>query len=324
MIDTMAYDRGKNVVGFSEFFKSHLANEREISKFNPNTKIPIQVLNAIKHDYGANGKGLFSNDKVMAFIFVFEYGNDKSFFDMIELFQIIISFESNKGTAEEYKIVKCFLCNKYPFLSAEHKPGVRYEEIVQEFINSDIKTREYVNKVQSMIESNRQMEFEANKNNNSQKNGERKLVINKNEAKENFFFSSAKHNIGVKNCLNSVFNKINQKEKIWKRVDFDDREELNPDDDLNGKEETGGGFLFCCRPRKKITDNNEKELSKSIANEINKSQQQENPEDFIFKDEPDEPGYDMNFVNKPKKRNENKEGEEEGNKEDKNSGCIIF
>ena len=76
----MAYDRAKELQLYSEFFKTHLVNESEISRFTFNTKIPKQILNNIRYEYQSplSTKGLFSISKVMGYIFVFEYADEKS------------------------------------------------------------------------------------------------------------------------------------------------------------------------------------------------------------------------------------------------------
>jgi hypothetical protein len=288
----MAFDRSKNLKDFSEFFTVHLVSERDISRTNVNSKIPDSIINCIKHEYvsgNTSTKGLFSNDKIMAYIFVYDYSDDRSLDEMLDLCYSINTDESIKNTEESFKTIKVFICNKYPLVIDEYANHSLNKDIVSQLINRDQKTREMVNKITRRI----MKEFY-------------KGVITKPEDAYNLlFFTSTKQNIGVKRTFRAIFNLIKQKDELWKKITFEEKKEEKKDEDEEENNDDGGFGLFCCKSKKVIDKQNLE----------NKSQNNEsvNNEKLKFKDDEDEPGYDENLVIKPP-------NEEEENK----GGCIII
>ena len=292
----MAYDRSKNLKDVSEFFAIHLTKEKDISKTNTATKIPDSILKSIKHEYffgkeNAHAKGLFSNDKIMAYLFVFDYNDDESLNEMLELYYSITSDESMKINQDSMITVKCFICNKYPLIIQEAPTDVPFADVVKSYMDRDRKTTEIVYKIQ-------------------------KRLIYKDpkkipDAKEITFFTNTKYNLGIHNCFGSVFNKIKQKEDLWKKITYENKEEhVEKEENDNKEEDAATTGILCCKKTKTKTDNNGLEensfQNQSIENKLN------------FKDEEDEAGYDNNIRVKPKQENKPTESEE------KASGCLIY
>lgn len=292
----MAYDRSKNLKDFSEFFQVHLAKERDISKSNIATKISENVLKTIRHEYlsgkdAAPTKGLFSTDKIMAYIFVFDYNDDDSLNDMLESYYQISSDEGIKIADENLKTVKCFICNKYPVMIDEVPLDIPYQEVVSTYMERDRRTADIVNKIQKRL-----IVKDAKKSN---------------EAKEITFFTNCKYNLGVKNCFSSIFNKIKHKEDLWRKITFEPKDSKKEDEDKIEEDDQSGGFL-CCKKSKAAIDNKNLE-EKSIRN-------QSVQEKMNFRDD-DEEGYDENVRVKPKNEHTNTQQLEEEKKE---GGCTIF
>jgi hypothetical protein len=148
---------------------------------------------------------------------------------------------------------------------------------------------------------------------------------NEEDARACTFFTSTKYNLGIRNCFDTIFNKINKKEKLWRKTVYEDGSEESEEENLNDhhmrKEEDSGFFsrgFLCCKKSSKIADIEKKE-EKSIIMQNNESNIYNN-EKLNFRDEDDEPGYDINVIIKPKNLDK-KETEE---KEIKNSGCILI
>ena len=78
----MAYDRQDTIYNYYDFFKNILPVEKDLSK------VPKNIKKLIKHDYlskdkkekedNSAKKGLFCTDDIMAYLFVFDYNDDKS------------------------------------------------------------------------------------------------------------------------------------------------------------------------------------------------------------------------------------------------------
>lgn len=292
----MAYDRSKNLKDFCEFFTVHLVNERDISKSNPNSKIPDSILKNIKHEYisskdGNSIKGLFSNDKIMAYIFVFDYSDDRSLDEMLELYYAISTDESLKVQSENLKTIKCFVCNKYPIMIEDVPDDIAYSEVIKGYADKDKRTGEIISRIQ------------------------RKLIdrqLDKNKI-DYLYFTSTKNNLGVNNCFNSIFNKIKHKDDIYTKIlceEENNNEEEEEEDEQNKSEEIQTGF-FCCKKTKKVME--DKSLNKS---QFNQSYHQDK---LNFRDDDEEPGYDINVRIRPK----SKEKKEEGQKKD-NSSCLVY
>ena len=111
IIDTIAHNTGKVLEGYQEFFEETLIQERDLNKSN--SKFPEILKKKIKYDYHTTGnenqRGLFSNDKVMGYVFVFDFHNEKSFTDLIYIASKIHKTEQSK---KEDFTIKAFIGNK--------------------------------------------------------------------------------------------------------------------------------------------------------------------------------------------------------------------
>lgn len=125
-----------------------MITERDITKFNP--QLSEVVTKGIKFEYIRDYKetrGLFSHDKIMAFVFTFDYTNERSLNDLLKLVININQGELAKGLEDEKKTVKCFVCNKYPNHTNDISINSRNKDVVQAIIDEDQTAREFVEKI---------------------------------------------------------------------------------------------------------------------------------------------------------------------------------
>jgi hypothetical protein len=285
----MAYDRSKNLKDFNEFFTIHIIKERDISKFNVASKIPEMILKSIKHEYGTKdtgSKGLFSNDRIMAYLLVFDYEDTNSLNDVLELYLNIFSDESIKTADEKFKTVKVFICNKYPWIIDEVDEDIPYHDVVKSYMENDPRTEEIINKIQERVQPY--------------------------TASRMTFFTSCKYNLGVKNLLNCVFNEIKHKEALWQKITFEPKKEvLEEEENEDHKEDEASTGFFCCKRSKKMENKLEESAIKN----------QSFQDRMRFKDE-DDIDYDKNQTIDPK---QTKIGSNEEEKEVKKEGfCAIY
>jgi hypothetical protein len=288
----MAYDRSKNLKDFNEFFTIHLIKERDISKFNVTSKIPEMILKSIKHEYGTKdtgSKGLFSNDRIMAYLLVFDYDNMNSLDDAIELYFNIASDEAIKVADEKFKTVKVFICNKYPWIIDEVDEDIPYMDVVKSYMENDNTTEDIIKKIQERVHPY--------------------------NAKQMTFFTSCKYNLGVKNLFNCVFNEIKHKEALWQKITFEPKKEVIEDEENEDqKEDEASTGFFCCKRSKKMENKLEESAIKN----------QSFQDKMRFKDEEDI-DYDKNQSIAPREIKKNSDQDEnENEKETKKSMCSLF
>lgn len=143
---------GKNLSGFNDFF-TLIATEKDVSRHNP--KFHPIVKSCIKNEYIKDlkdtSKGLFSNDKIMAYLFVFDYDDDNSFNEIVFLARLIMNAEKMDMNLEGFKSVKCFVCNKYPYLINDLNQQNFNEEVLNQMCEDDIKIFEFVQKLKDIF-----------------------------------------------------------------------------------------------------------------------------------------------------------------------------
>lgn len=235
----MAYDRSKTLKDYGEFFTVHLIKERDISRFNTTTKIPETITKSIKNEYGtksAGSKGLFSNDKIMAYLMVFDYDDINSLQELLDLYFNIASDENIKISDEKFKTVKIFICNKYTGAIEDVDEAIPYHEVVKQYMEDDPKTKDIITRIQAKVSPY--------------------------DATRITYFTSCKYNLGVKNLFNCLFNEIKHKEALWQKITFEENKNENSDDDEKKEEETNTGF-FCCKRSKKIENKLEESAMKN-------------------------------------------------------------
>jgi hypothetical protein len=183
----------------------------------------------------------------MAYLFVFDYYEDESLNDMLEVYYSIATDESIKSSEEAFTTVKVFVCNKYPLMIEEPSTLVPYSEIVKSYMQKDKRTMEIINKIQKRLVVNKQT-------------GNNKSRL---EAKEMIFFTSAQNNLGIRNCFDMIFNKIKHKEDLWKKTTYENIQKRGPNgeeiESEEDKDETehlndsseGVGFFCCKKPNQK-------------------------------------------------------------------------
>ena len=280
----MAYDRSKNLKDYGEFFTVHIIKERDISRFNTTTKIPDTITKNIKHEYGTKGagsKGLFSHDKIMAYLLVFDYDDPNSLQDVLELYYNIASDENIKVSNEKFKTVKIFICNKYTGAIEDVEEDLPNHELVKLYMHNDDRTKDIINRIQSRVEPY--------------------------EAVRMTYFTSCRHNIGVKNLFNCVFNEIKHREALWQKITYEENKVENSDDEDKKQEDNSTGF-FCCKRSKKKENKLEESALKNQSFQDKKK----------FKDDHDIE-YDLNqHIPPTMEEKEVKEQKNEG------GGCIII
>ncbi len=301
----MAYNTSLKLKDYHEFFTLHLINEQDITKANSNSKTAEHILDSIRYEYltkePQNTKGLFSIDKIMAFVYCFDYNDDNSLRDMFEINSNITTAELLKiRNNDDFATVKCFICCKFPYLIEEVPEDCVYSELIEEYMKLDPRVTSIIDRIQAHLDSNR-----------DRNDG---VMSKRRRANEVVFFTSSKSNMGISYCFDSIINLIKQKDELWKKIAYEDinsgKEEGSnyvEDDDDEG---TG---IFCCKSKKVI---DEKALEdKENRSMINQTHNEE--PNLKFRDDEDESGYDMNIVIKQK-------DEDEETKKDEKSGCVII
>ncbi len=91
----------------------------------------------------------------MAYIFIFSYDDDNSLNDMIYLARTINSAETLEKTDKNSKSssIKCFVCNKYPFLTTDLTPENFDEGVIEQMCEDDVKIFEIMNKLKEVFKN---------------------------------------------------------------------------------------------------------------------------------------------------------------------------
>ena len=120
----MACNNGKNFKGWDDFYLKHIKMERDISRNNP--KISRIVTDSIKYEFFRNegtcerpellehpGAGLFSHDRIMCYVFVFDYNSEESFREVLDMAIFIKRAERTKMENDPNMVetIKCFIAN---------------------------------------------------------------------------------------------------------------------------------------------------------------------------------------------------------------------
>ena len=142
-MDTIALNVGRTLAHYQEFFEETLIQERELH--SGNGKFPEILKKKFKYDYftdAENKRGLFSNDRVMGYVFVFDFNNEKSFLEVLLLSQRILKTEISKK--EENISIKAFIGNKRDdiLINEFGKKNVYTEDMI---LDSAAKEKEYFN-----------------------------------------------------------------------------------------------------------------------------------------------------------------------------------
>jgi hypothetical protein len=258
MIDTVAYDwREEN--NYKNFFETISSCELPIS--SKNKKIDKNITNNIRYEYtftiNAEGKSdkkkknkdmveesieddkkkeilqseklIFSVIRTMAYIFVFDYYDLKSFKDIKDFAKKLGDFEDGeKRKNPNYEpSVKAFICNKYPFDTdncitlVQEKNEKEYEHF--SLYDRDKKALDYVEELKQVFSSLWDLK-------EHDKEEEKRIEI---LTKKSLFFTNTKWNKGVTECFEIIFKRIYRNEALWKRTQYE--KHLNKDEDKNKK-----------------------------------------------------------------------------------------
>lgn len=91
----------------------------------------------------------------MAYVFVFSYDDDNSLNDMIYLARTINSAEILEKTDKNSKSssIKCFVCNKYPYITSEFTVDNFDEGVLEQMCEDDPKIFEMMNKLKEVFKN---------------------------------------------------------------------------------------------------------------------------------------------------------------------------
>jgi hypothetical protein len=258
MIDTVAYDwREEN--NYKNFFETISSSELPIS--SKNKKIDKNITNNIRYEYtftmNSEGKSekkkknkdlveesieddkkkeilhseklIFSVIRTMAYIFVFDYYDSKSFKDIKDFAKKLVDFEDGeKRKNPNYEpSVKAFICNKYPFDTeniitlVQEKNEKEYEHF--SLYDRDKKALDYVEELKQVFSSLWDLK-------EHDKEEEKRI---ENLTKKSLFFTNTKWNKGVTQCFEIIFKRIYRNEALWRRTQYE--KPLNKDEDKNKK-----------------------------------------------------------------------------------------
>ena len=245
IIDTMSIKRAMNLHLFNNLYSTTIKVDREITKSN--NKIPLSIKKKFKFEYYDDDKyqdmlsvsGLFGLEKIMAYVFVFDYNNEESFDEVFNYAKDLIYTENSQNN--DKKTLKFFVGNKFDYPIYSEADNLTKLDNANKVYSDDSKYKMYLEKIM-------------------------KIYDNKEEiAKEYFLLTSAKYNFNVKIMFNNIFNKINQAEYLWMKRGYDSEKSIKSDNEPDGrdrnKNESGGIFskLFsCCGSRAKDEENSNK------------------------------------------------------------------
>jgi hypothetical protein len=252
----------RNVKGYDDFFQKQLRVEKDISKNN--LKINKIVTDSIKYEFFVNEDdfervemleapylGLFSHDKIMCYMFVFDYDNEESFREVLNL--AIYIKQSEKTQLENdpncVETVKCFVANKYPLFIPEiikthledldldviRELDKKREQTLLNFYDTDLKAKEIKYEIDRIKYFDDKYRF-----------------INNRKTEDFLFFVNAKYNTGIYNMFEFIINKINSDDVLWKK-EIPDTQDTKPIEEV--WEEERSIFRFCCGARYKQRDN---------------------------------------------------------------------
>lgn len=211
-------------------------------------------------------KGLFGLEKIMAYVFIFDY-NDKDSFDEVLFYAHEISqIELNKGV--EIKTLKFFIGNKFDYPIYYENDALNVFENVVEVMNKDSYYTKYLNRIQGILDKTE-------------------------DAEQYFFLTSAKFNFNISFVFSHIFKKINQLDSLWMKVAYDEeKRKVSETDELLKISEQKKGFLQrlfnCCSSRKEDLTLDEEGLKKEFANGKKKKRKRKVNEDS------DDDEYDKN------------------------------
>jgi hypothetical protein len=252
----MACDKFKDVKGFAEFFKTNIYQEKVISSLNKKLNAPVRE--SIRYEFYESSdsieeeddgkkepienklpeRGLYSANKIMAYVFVFDYNDEITFSQVLDIATSLTENELNhhRGerkdrselTKEDFSI-KIFIGNKYPHLLDNEMSINLKNKVIYPVYEIDLRAKEILKEIMR-----------------------KKIFLSEEEAKENIFFCNAKYNIGVQNAFSKVYNQIHQNDDLYRAIAYDKREEYDSDEDnellVNP---TFFERVMCCGGRKK-------------------------------------------------------------------------
>ncbi len=259
----------------------------------------------------------------MAYIFVFDYNEKKSFKDILFLAKEIKfqeklrltnqaqmkTLQKSQKTKSPLETIKIFVANKCPFLVEDDAPiQTKKKEIIFPIYKFDETAEFYLNEIINIFDNDKEV------------------------AMENLFFVNSKFNIGVDKVFRYMAKEVMQKEDLWKIPKYE--EKLNKDHNKNNNlmddvsHVSCFEMIFLCKCGKKAAEDEPSPEEK----EVNKLHSEENnPPAILHESEENEvhpPDYNSNSSKQPNPEQENnlvqKEEEKKEQEENKSSGCIIM
>jgi hypothetical protein len=151
------------------------------------------------------------DEKIIAFLYIFDYNDIQTLHDILELSKLIEQNEMFK--LSNYKPMKYFVCNKYDRMMKEANLDIDYEDYIDALCN-DTSTMSLFKIINNYL-------------------GDRSLVT------DHLFFTSAKYKLGISFLFDKLFLTINPELNPNNEVDVESNYELN---------ETIQDFgFFCCK-----------------------------------------------------------------------------
>lgn len=274
-----------------EFF--HLKKVKEIK--DQEAQPQAQDINNKKLEISR--RRLFAALNIMAYIFVFDYNEAKSLEDMSSLCRSIRDNEvtksdqgarrgSKKKRSTEFDTIKIFIGNKYPHILEDTMEEIgEKNKLMFPIYERDEKARAILNMLKQHFEGDESV------------------------AKKHIFFVNTKFNIGVDYAFKETFEKILQKEVLWKVLDYASEDEQKSEDEEEEIRDNYLNKIFCCTERNKSDNKNYKNkknpknknlnIDKSLFHEKSKNNanipthEDFHGDPFKFVEE-DEEGYDEN------------------------------
>ncbi len=192
ILDTIGLNRAKDSLKLYKFYENFVKNEVFFCEKNKN--FPGEFSNLLKYEYFKNAdqamyvKGLFSLERIMAYLFIFDYSLISSFDEVFTYAYELFHIHSNKYVNKTERSLFYFLGNKYdnPFES----------ENLDKIYALDSNYNYYLGKISQIYEST-------------------------NESKKFLKYISSKFNFNIKETFIDILGNIGQNEMIYNKLQYD-------------------------------------------------------------------------------------------------------
>ena len=298
ILDTIGLNRVVESIKLHKFYENFLKNEVIFCKKNIN--FPDEFSTLLKYEYFKNAdqaifiKGLFSLERIMAYLFVFDYSLTSSFDEVFTYANELFNIHSNKFADKSERSLFYFLGNMYD-------NPIELDNI-DEIYSIDPNYKYYLSKISQIYE-------------------------NTSEGCKFLKYISSKFNFNINETFIDILGNIGQNELLYNKLQYDNNDKIESKESNSVKNENNilyKIFYKCCRRNENRYDEyynfTETEESNYDNNEIIIIQQEANIN-------PDKQTIDTDEIANEISTSETKEvsnTSKNSNMQVKNEKCIIM